>query len=159
MTFVILNLEQATFDCTFGRGCEGICCRNGRPMVFPEDAARIDDQLNAVFPALRPEARAIVEREGYVSRRRKEGHPVLRVLRGWCVVFNRGCVLHRTGAKPQVCAVFPLSRDRGGPWYVRQKGWMGEQWDLPCLDPATTTIRAAESLKAEIALAERLELD
>jgi len=163
MSFVILNLQQATFDCTYGRGCEGICCRNGRPMVFPDEAARIDANLGRLLPVLRPEARAVVEKEGYVSGRRKEGQPMMRVAAGWCVFFNQGCVLHRLGAeeqdpfryKPWVCAVFPISRDARGPWYVRQKGFLGEVWDLPCLDPAATTVRASESLEAELALVER----
>lgn len=165
MSFVILNREQATFECTYGRGCEGICCRNGRPMVYPEDAARIDANLHRVLPELRPEARAVVEQEGYVSRRRKQGQPTVRVAAGWCVFFNQGCVLHRLGAaegdpyryKPWVCAVFPISRDERGPWYVRQKGLLGEIWDLPCLDPGATTVRAAESLQAEFALVERYQ--
>jgi hypothetical protein len=74
-------------------------------------------------------------------------------------------VLHRLGAeeqdpfryKPLVCAVFPISRDARGPWYVRQKGLLGEVWDLPCLDPAATTVRATESLRAELALVERYD--
>jgi hypothetical protein len=157
MSFVILNLEQATFECTFGRGCDGICCRNGRPMVYPDEAARIDADLHSLLPALRPEARAVVEKQGYLSRRRKEGRPTVRVVAGWCVFFNQGCVLHGRDYKPWVCAVFPISRDGRGPWYVRQKEFRGEQWDLPCLDPAATTVRATESLKSEIALVERLE--
>jgi Fe-S-cluster containining protein len=167
MSFVILNREQARFECTFGRGCEGICCRNGRPPVYPDDAARIDANLDRVLPGLRPEARAMVEKEGYVSRRRKEGQPAMRVAAGWCVFFNEGCVLHRLGAevqdplryKPWACAVFPISRDRGGPWYVRQKGLFGEKWDLGCLDPAASTVSAGESLQAEIAMVEGCRRD
>jgi len=165
MSFVILNLQQATFDCTYGRGCEGLCCRNGRPIVYPNEAARINVNLQRLLPVLRPEARAIVEKEGYVCGRRKGGQPMVRVAAGWCVFFNRGCVLHRLGAeeqdpfryKPWVCAVFPISRDPRGPWYVRQKGLLGEVWDLPCLDPAATTVRASESLGAELALVERYQ--
>jgi hypothetical protein len=160
MSFVILNLEEAKFECTYGRGCEGICCRNGRPMVYPDEVERIDASLDLLLPKLRPEARTVVEKQGYVSRRRKEGQPTVRVAAGWCVFFNHGCVLHRLGAeeedpfryKPWVCAVFPISRDGRGPWHVRQKGLLGEKWDLPCLDPAATTVRAAESLRAEVAL-------
>jgi len=136
-------------------------------MVYADEAARIDDNLHRVLPLLRPEARAVVEKDGYVSRRRKEGQPMVRVAAGWCVFFNRGCVLHRLGAeeqdpfryKPWVCAVFPISRDPRGPWYVRQKGLLGEVWDLPCLDPAATTVRATESLGAELALVERYQSD
>jgi len=136
-------------------------------MVFPDEAARIDANLGRLLPALRSEARAVVERNGYVSGRRKEGQHMMRVAAGWCVFFNQGCVLHRLGAeeqdpfryKPWVCAVFPISRDAQGPWYVRQKGLLGEVWDLPCLDPAATAIRASESLAAELALVEGFERD
>jgi hypothetical protein len=163
MSLVILNLGQARFECTYGRGCGGVCCRDGRPQVYPDDAERIDANLHRLLPELRPEARAVVQKEGYVSRRRKEGQPLMRVAAGWCVFFSEGCVLHRLGAeeqdpfryKPWVCAVFPISRKGRGSWHVRQKGLLGEQWDLPCLDPAATTVRAAESLRAEIALVER----
>jgi len=163
MTFAILNLEQARFECIYGRGCDGVCCRAGRPPVYTDDAARIDANLHRVLPELRPEARAMVEKEGYVSRRRKDGQPAMRVAAGWCVFFNQGCVLHRLGAeerdplryKPWACAVFPISRVGGGPWHVRQKGLLGEKWELGCLDPAATTVRAAESLRAEIAVVER----
>jgi hypothetical protein len=165
MSFVILNLEQARFDCTFGRGCDGVCCRNGRPMVYPAEVARLDAHLDRWLRELRPEARAVVEKEGYISRRRKEGQPTVRVADGWCVFFNQGCVLHRLGAeeqdplryKPWVCAVFPITREGRGPWYVRQKGLLGEVWDLPCLDPASTTVRAKESLQAEAAMVEHFE--
>jgi hypothetical protein len=134
-------------------------------MVYPDEAVRIDANLHRLLPELRPEARTVVEKEGYVSLRRKEGQPTMRVAAGWCVFFNQGCVLHRLGAdehdpfryKPWVCAVFPISRDRPGPWHVRQKGFRGEKWDLPCLDPEATTIRAADSLRAEIALVERYD--
>lgn len=151
--FVILNLESARFECSFGRGCEGVCCRNGRPMLYPEDSAAIDPHLPLVLPRMRPQARALVEKQGYVSRRRKEGKPVVRVAAGWCVFFNHGCLLHSL-AKPFVCAVFPISRDRG-PWYVRQKGFRHELWDLPCLDPSPTTPRAVDSLQSELALLKR----
>src|SRR5258708_5403239 len=44
MTFRILNLAEARFECTFGRGCDGVCCRNGRPIVYPEEGARLDEK-------------------------------------------------------------------------------------------------------------------
>lgn len=156
----IVNLRTARFDCTFGRGCEGICCRNGRPPVYAEEAARIEAAAPRWLPLLREPARAVVEREGWLSRRRKAGQPMARVAGGWCVFFERGCVLHRLGAaegdsfryKPWTCAVFPLSKDDRGHWHVRQKGHDGEIWELPCLDPASTTVPAATSLQPEIAL-------
>ena len=80
MKLVVLNLANARFDCTFGRGCDGVCCRNGRPPIYPEDAQRIDRNMDRVRPLLRPDARALVDRSGYLSRRRKAGQPVARVV-------------------------------------------------------------------------------
>ena len=51
-----------------------------------------------VLPHLRPEARKVVEAEGFLSKRTKLKHPMLRVVGGWCVMFNGGCVLHKVGA-------------------------------------------------------------
>jgi hypothetical protein len=72
-------------------------------------------------------------------------------------------VLHKVGAaegdmyryKPAACALFPLARDENDQWYVRQKGVKDEPWDLFCLDPESTTVPAADSLRAEIELATR----
>ncbi len=163
LEFPIVNVEQATFACVFGRGCDGICCRNGRPPVYREEAERIDANLGKFLPALRPEARAIVAKHGYLSRRRKAGQPTIRVAAGWCIFFNRGCVLHQIGAdegdkyryKPAVCALFPITKDQHDRWQVRQKGYNGEIWDLLCLDPASSTAPATVSLQDEIALAQR----
>jgi hypothetical protein len=162
--FSILNLDTARFECTFGRGCDGVCCRNGRPMVYPEESVPLDAKLPEIIPLLRPQARVLVEKHGYLSRRRKCGHPMARVSDGWCVFFNEGCVLHRIGAaegdafrfKPAACALFPLSKDEHDRWYVRQKGYKGEIWDLHCLDPAVSGAPAVESLAAEIGFAKRL---
>ena len=161
----IANLATATFDCTFGRGCDGICCRNGRPPIYPEEVARIDAALPALLPTLRPAAREAVENGGYVSKRRKSGQPAARVVDGWCVFFNRGCTLHALGAgegdrfryKPAVCAFFPLAKDGRDRWYVRQSGYKGEAWDLWCLDPNASDVPAAVSLADEIALVESFE--
>jgi hypothetical protein len=160
----VLNLERARFDCTFGRGCEGLCCRDGRPPVYEDEVRRIDDALDRIVPLLRPAARAAVGRDGYLSHRRKAGQRMARVVAGWCVFFNQGCVLHQLGAtegdafryKPWLCAVFPLAKDDAG-WYVRQKGYKGEIWDLPCLDPQATPRQAATTLHQEIELVERWE--
>ena len=38
---------------------------------------------------------------------------------------------------------------------MRQQGYEGEAWKLFCLEPHATTLPAAESLQAEIRLAER----
>jgi hypothetical protein len=105
-----------------------------------------------------------VEQHGYTSRRIKRGYPAARVSKGWCVFFNDGCVLHRLGAaegshtryKPVVCALFPLDRIDADRWYVRQRGYNGERWDLRCLDPGPTATRATDSLRDEIAVAERI---
>ena len=167
MDFPVLNIEQATFECTFGRGCDGICCRNGRPPVYREESERIHANLHKFLAAMRPQAREVVENEGYLSRRRKAGQPMMRVADGWCIFFNQGCVLHRIGAeegdkfryKPAICSLFPIAKDEHDRWHVRQKGLNGEIWDLFCLDPKASAVRAADSLQAEIALAQRCSLE
>lgn len=163
----VLNLEEAKYECIFGRGCEGICCRNGRPGLYPEEIANLDLHLDRVLPHLRPEARALVEDQGYLSQRLRHGLPLVRVVGGWCAFFNQGCVLHKLGAeegdafryKPVACALFPLARTLDDHWYVRQKGIQGEKWDLFCLDPASSPRAAADSLKGEVALAAQITAD
>src|SRR5947209_4935292 len=157
----VLNLSEAKFECIFGRGCDGICCQNGRPGVYPDEAPRIEANLDKFLPHLRPEARALIEHEGYLSQRTKLGLPMLRVVDGWCVFFHQGCVLHKVGAlegdkyryKPAACALFPLARDEQDRWYVRQWGYEDEDWDVFCLNPAATATPAAQSLQEEIELA------
>ena len=147
----VLNLSEARFECTFGRGCSGLCCRAGRPLIYSDEAARIDAKMPVILPALRPKAAALVEKKGWLSRRRKRGLPIARVSQGWCVFFNQGCVLHKIGAaegdklryKPAACALFPLERDFQNRWYVRQQGFNGEMWDLFCLDPSASATPAA----------------
>lgn len=165
LPLAVANADTATFDCSFGRGCEGICCKNGRPSVTPAERGVIESVLARALPLMRPEARALVERDGFVSARTKVGHPMVRVADGWCVFFNRGCVLHALGAadgesyryKPAQCALFPLEKGDGGEWYVRQWGYEGERWDLFCLNPANSPRPAAESLAPELALAAALD--
>jgi hypothetical protein len=163
---VVANAETATFECTFGRGCEGICCKNGRPSVDPEEQARIRGVLARALPRLRPEARKAIEADGFLTNRTKLGQPTVRVVGGWCVFFNRGCVLHAVGAedgqtfryKPSQCALFPVERGDDGQWYVRQWGYRGEKWDdLFCLNPANTAVKAVDSLAGELALAAAFE--
>ena len=157
----VINLAEAKFECIFGRGCEGICCKDGRPMCYPEEIECLDAHLARFLPEMRPEARALVEQHGYVSGRRRQGHPMLRVVGGWCVFFNQGCVLHKVGAaegdkyryKPIACTLFPLARDDHDQWYVRQKGYKKEGWNLFCLDPQSSPVSAAETLRDEVALA------
>ncbi len=164
-TLPVLNLAAARFECIYGRGCDGICCREGRPLVYSDEIERLDAHLERLLPLLRPEARAAVRRRGYLTRRRRLGERVLRNVGGWCVFFHGGCVLHRVGAeegdkfryKPAVCALFPIQMDDRDRWYVRQKGYKGEKWDLFCLDPAASAKPAAETLHDEIALARRFD--
>jgi Fe-S-cluster containining protein len=159
----VVNLSEATFECIFGRGCDGICCQNGRPPVYPDEAERLDAHLEKFLPHLRPEARRLLEKQGYLSGRRKFGLPMMRVVGGWCLFFNQGCVLHKVGAaegdkyryKPSACALFPLAKNDNDQWYVRQQGYAGEKWNLFCLDAQASAKPAAESLEEEIALAER----
>ena len=161
----VVNLSEATFECIYGRGCEGLCCTNGRPGVRPEEAQRIDANLGKFLPELRPEARELIERDGYLSNRHKDGLPMLRVVGGWCVFFHKGCVLHKVGAaegdkhryKPAPCALFPLAKNDAGEWYVRQWGVQGEVWDMFCLNPKASSVPAAESLQEEMRLAQRYE--
>jgi hypothetical protein len=90
---------------------------------------------------------------------------MLRVVDAWCVFFNEGCVLHKVGAaegdkyryKPAACALFPLAKDENDRWYIRQRGFKGEPWDLFCLDPQNTAMPAAESLRDEFGLAMRYD--
>jgi Fe-S-cluster containining protein len=159
----VVNLSDARFECIFGRGCDGICCRNGRPPVYPDEQELLDENLHKFLPHLRPEARRVLEKSGYLSNRLKGGVPMLRVVDGWCVFFNAGCILHKVGAaegdkyqyKPAPCALFPLARNDKDEWYIRQKGVEGEEWDLFCLGPPSDAPPAAETLREEMELAAR----
>jgi hypothetical protein len=161
----VLNLSEAKFECIFGRGCDGICCQNGRPPVYPEEVERLDANLDKLLPQLRPEARARVEKEGYLTNRKKLGLPMLRVVKNWCVFFNQGCVLHKVGAaegdkyryKPAACALFPLAKDENDQWYIRQTGYKDDEWNLFCLDIRSSPIPASESLKDEVSLAKHYD--
>jgi hypothetical protein len=53
--------------------------------------------------------------------------------------------------------MFPLAKDQRDRWYVRQKGYKSESWDLPCLDPKSSDVPAAESLQQETRLVEEWE--
>lgn len=161
----VLNLSTATYECIYGRGCDGICCQNGRPPVTAAEADIIQANLDKALPHLRPEARTLIEDQGFLSKRKKTGLPMLRVVDGWCVFFNSGCVLHKIGAtegesfryKPSACALFPLDRTTEGEWFVRQWGMLGEEWDLFCLNPKQSPIPASESLRDELVLAATVE--
>lgn len=161
----VVNAATATFDCSFGRGCEGVCCKNGEPSVTPGEQARIDAVLDRVRPLLRPAAAAAVDAGGWLGTGEKLGLPMARVVDEWCVFFNQGCTLHKLGAdegdfaryKPIQCVLFPLEPHGDGNWYVRQWGYEGEEWnDLFCLNPANTRRQATEALAPELAVAAAL---
>jgi hypothetical protein len=164
-TLPVLNLQDVTYECIYGRGCDGVCCQNGRPPVSAEEQARLDANLHKFLPHVSEKARTTIEKDGYASRRVKAGMPMLRVVDGWCVFFHGGCVLHKVGAaegnkfayKPAPCSLFPLEQDENDQWYVRQHGYKGEQWDLFCLAPGFSKVLAAKSLSEELAFAERVE--
>jgi hypothetical protein len=162
----VINLAEVKFDCTFGRGCDGPCCREGRPPVYPEEIARIEENLKKFLPLMRAKAKRALQRAGFlVPRRRRLKERMLRVVDRECVFFNQGCVLHQAGAdegdkyryKPSICALFPIQQDKQDRWYIRQKGFKREKWDLFCLDSANSHTPAAVSLHDEIALAKRFD--
>jgi hypothetical protein len=159
---VVANLDTATFECVFGRGCDGVCCREGEPPVYPEEVELLRQHLGRILPHLRSEAQGAVIAHGFLADLPHElDLPKLRLSEGWCVFFNQGCVLHKLGAiegatfryKPAACALFPLAKNADDQWYVRQWGHEGEGWNLFCLDPRHSAKPAAESLREELALA------
>lgn len=159
----VVNAETATFECVWP-GCGGACCKESRPPISPGEEARIATVIERVLPLLRPEARRVVERGGWKTRRIKSGRPTLAVAARYCVFYAEGCALHKIGAgegdknkyKPGTCITFPLDRDDHDAWYVRQHGYAAEEWDLDCLDPKSSARRPADSLAEEIAFAERV---
>jgi hypothetical protein len=127
---------------------------------------RINARLPDLLPLFSPRARAVVEKQGVVTRRIRHGLPLAPVVDGWCVFFNQGCILHKLGAaegdtlkyKPLQCSLFPLLWDDNGQWYVRQRGYQAENWnDLSCLDPRLSSKKAVDSLRGELGLAATLE--
>ena len=162
--FKVSNLAETRFECTFGRGCDGVCCRNGLPPVSEDEGLRIAYVLPRILAALRPKAQSKIRRQGFLSGG-TNGWPRVRVADGWCVFFNAGCELHRLGLgegdahryKPASCAIFPLAQDGRGVWYVRQHGARDETFGAPCLSPGESAPPAALTLAAEVALAERLD--
>jgi hypothetical protein len=159
----IVNLQEAKYECRYGKGCNGHCCREGRPLVYAEEIERLDANLDKFLPLMRKEARERLWQRGYLTQRRRLGERVMRNAQGWCIFFNDGCILHRIGEtegdkfryKPAVCSLFPIQLDEHDRWYVRQKGYKREQWDLECLAPEWSNVPAAQSLREEIALARR----
>ena len=114
---------------------------------------------------MRPQAARTAARRGFLSGRRRLGQELMRVVSGWCIFFNQGCILHQAGAaegdkfryKPAVCSLFPIQKNEHDQWYIRQHGFEQERWNLFCLDPANSTKLAAESLQEELALAQRFD--
>ena len=159
----MLNLAEAHYECTFGRGCEGICCQDGKPPLFLDEVERIDANIDRIVPRLRPEAQRVAKKKGYLDGRSEPDRPYVRTVQGWCIFFNKGCVLHTLGAeegnkdkyKPRECAWFPLWHDNKGNWFVRQTGYQGEPWDLFCINPAITSTPAAGTVQDEIAVVQR----
>ncbi|OWK39154.1 YkgJ family cysteine cluster protein [Fimbriiglobus ruber] len=160
----VTNGDTATFDCTFGRGCPGLCCQNGRPSLSEAEQKVVTKNLKKFVPHLRPEAAKLIEAEGFLSGRTKLDMPMLRVIGGWCVFFNEGCVFHKVGLaegdfakyKPSQCVIFPLEPNGDGTYYVRQWGLNGEKWDLFCLNPAETDRKAVDTMGPELEYASRL---
>jgi len=162
LPLILTNAETATFDCIYGRGCDGKCCRNGRPGLYPDEKKRIEANLQKLLPHMRPKARKLIAEKGIVTKRKRFGLPLAPVADSWCVFFNEGCVLHKVGAmegdaykyKPIQCALFPLLEDDDGTWYVRQWDHKREPWDdLFCLNPKESPVKAVQSLQGELKLA------
>lgn len=162
----LLNGDTARFECLYNRGCEGSCCKNGRPPVSLEQQQRIEGSRHRWLPLLRVKARGRVEREGWLGRRIKAGERMVRVEGQWCVFFNNGCVLHsledgesgQRSLKPEACALFPLEKAPQGQWFVRQHGFRGEQWgELACLAGKPETPLGIFTLTGEMKLAEELD--
>lgn len=164
VALTVVNGETARFECVWP-GCGGACCKESRPPVSPGEAARIAEAVPRVIDRVRPAARAVLARGAWLTRRTKSGRPMLAVAERYCVFYAEGCVLHVLGAgegdknkyKPATCITFPLDRDDHDAWYVRQRGYQREAWDLDCLDPEASDRRPADSLAEEIAFAERFD--
>ena len=160
----VWNAASARFSCVWP-GCGGACCKESRPPVSAGEEAIIRAQIDRVLPMVRAVARPVIARGAWVTKRRKSGRPTLAIAEKHCVFYAEGCVLHRLGAeegdknryKPETCITFPLDRDDHDRWYVRQRGVAGEEWDLACLDPTASDRTPDDSLREEIAFAERVE--
>lgn len=167
LSITLLNEQTATFECSYGRGCKGDCCTNGRPGLSEDEQRRITGNLHNILPLLKAKARKIIEEQGIVTRRTRHGLPLAAVVDQWCIYFNDGCALHKAGAiegdpmkyKPMQCAIFPLLWNDDGEWYVRQWNYENETWnDLFCLNPKNSRVKASESLLNEMNLAAGLDV-
>jgi hypothetical protein len=161
---VIHNLEEARFECVFPK-CGGPCCHESRPNVTPGEVRRIEKALCRALERMRPAARRVVERAGWLTKRIKAGLPTIAVSERQCVFYKDGCVLHAIGAeegdstkyKPSTCILFPIDATKNGGWEVRQWGRKGETWKLFCLDPGASEKKAKETLATEVEFLARLE--
>ncbi|MBF0406604.1 MAG: DUF3109 family protein [Candidatus Riflebacteria bacterium] len=161
---IIENLETAKFRCYFPE-CKGLCCKNGRPGLSESEITMIEANIEKFKPLLRPESLSLLDKSGFMTKRKKEGRRTLARAGGWCIFSNEGCVLQKIGAsegekwkyKPSLCVLFPVSQDLGeSNWYIRQKGYKQEAWDLFCLERTPTEkTHAVESLKDEIEYLEK----
>ncbi|MBF0545339.1 MAG: DUF3109 family protein [Candidatus Riflebacteria bacterium] len=142
----IVNLNQAKFKCHFPK-CGGNCCKNGRPGLAKEEISIIENNLEKFKLLMRPEALKTLNQKGFLTKRIKGGRQTMAVSGSWCIFANEGCVLQKVGNeegekwkyKPFFCVLFPISRDgEGTDWYIRQKGYKGEEWDLYCLERTPT---------------------
>lgn len=105
----VINIESARFECTFGRGCEGVCCQQGRPPVDQRQQAVIDGLKSRWLPLLRPEARSVIEKDGWLSRRVKAGDKMVRVAGGGAFSFIRDA------------CYMPLVPRTATPWATNRK--------------------------------------
>lgn len=157
LPLAVENLDEATFKCVFPV-CGGICCKNGRPTIEPDEQENIAKHLDKFLPHLRPRARAHIEKNGWLTHRMKEGYRTIGVDDGWCLFENDGCMFQKVGMaegkpwkyKPAACIRFPLDETKDGTWYIRQWEYRGEAWDLFCLNPKESKVSARESMADEI---------
>ena len=158
---LVENLETAHYRCHFPR-CGGVCCKNGRPGVTPEEINCIEKHLKKFLPLMRPEARKKLEKLGFMTKRFKDGRKTMALSHGWCIFNHDGCVLQKVGMaegdkwkyKPHICVLFPVDSvdGREEQWFIRQKGYRVEGWDeLYCLSRTLTEKKPArESIKDEL---------
>src|SRR5256885_2260379 len=81
------NIATATFKCVFPI-CGGICCKNGRPPVEPEEQARIEQNLARILPHLREGAQKHIKKFGWLTKRIAARYRTIAVQGGWCVFAN-----------------------------------------------------------------------
>ena len=157
------------WECIFGRGCQGVltgpapelvqgCCSYGAHFTDADDVARVEREAAALTPDVwQFHSRG---RKG-VTRTKKDGTVVSRMVDGACIFLNRpgfpngpGCALHQaalaTGRrpmdlKPEVCWQVPIRREDHrtedghvistvGQWDRRHWGGGGEDFAWWCTE-------------------------